>query len=93
MPFRTTAQLEQTLRKNGFNSFKKATNTRLAVLVGGSQQSRVNALSKIAQVLGGKYSPDYRTPLVKGRGGSVVSSIGVVEVDDKIVFVKPQRSQ
>ena len=93
MPFRTTAQLEQTLRKNGFNSFKKSTNTRLAVLVGGSQQSRVNALSKIAQVLGGKYSPDYRTPLVKGRGGSVVSSIGVVEVDDKIVFVKPQSSQ
>ena len=90
---RTTAQLEQILRKNGFSSFKKATNTRLAVLVDGSQQSRVNALNKIAEVLGGKYSPDYRTPIVQGRGGSVVSSIGVVEVDDKLVFVKPRSSQ
>ena len=40
-----------------------------------------------------KFNEDYRTLVVNGRGGNQVSSIGVVEVGDKIVFANPASRQ
>lgn len=89
----TIDEIELVLRKLGYTKFKNKTANRLAVL---SDGDRVQILQRIAEIFknkGSVYNPDYRTPFINGKGGNQVSSIGVVEIGNKIVFTRPASKQ
>lgn len=89
----TISDIETVLKKVGYTNFKNKTANRLAIL---SDGDRVSVLKNVAQIFsnaGAVYNPSYKTPIVGGRGGNQVSSIGVVEIGDKIVFTRPASRQ
>ena len=88
----TIQEIETRLKKMGFNRFKVKTSKRISIL----SNDRMTDLRKIEAEFwdqNAKYNAEYKTPIVNGRGGNQVSSIGVVEVGDKIVFANPASRQ
>ena len=89
----TIAEIELVLRKLGYTNFKNKTANRIAILVDGDRAGVLMRVAEIFKDKGSFYNPSYQTPLINGKGGNQVSSLGVVEIGNKIVFTRPASRQ
>lgn len=89
----TISEIELDLRKLGYINFKNKTANRIAILVDGDRSAVLRKVVEIFKDKGAVYNPSYQTPLINGKGGNQVSSLGVVEIGDKIVFTRPASRQ
>ena len=89
----TIAEIELVLRKLGYANFKNKTANRIAILVDGDRAGVLRRVAEIFKDKGSFYNPSYQTPLINGKGGNQVSSLGVVEIGNKIVFTRPASRQ
>ena len=74
----TIAEIELVLRKLGYANFKNKTANRIAILVDGDRAGVLRRVAEIFKDKGSFYNPSYQTPLINGKGGNQVSSLGVV---------------
>lgn len=89
----TIPEIELVLRKLGYTNFKNKTANRIAILVDGDRGAILRQVEQIFKSKGAIYKPNYQTPIVNGKGGNQVSSLGVVDIGDKIVFTRPASRQ
>jgi hypothetical protein len=89
----TIPEIELVLRKLGYINFKNKTANRIAILADGDRSAVLRRVAEIFKDKGAFYNPSYQTPLVNGKGGNQVSSLGVVQIGDKIVFTRPASRQ
>jgi hypothetical protein len=89
----TIPEIELILRKLGYTNFKNKTANRIAILADGDRAAVLRRVEEIFKDKGAVYKPNYQTPLVNGKGGNQVSSLGVVDIGGKIVFTRPASKQ
>lgn len=89
----TIPEIELILRKLGYTNFKNKTTNRIAILTDGDRAGVLRRVAEIFKDKGAVYKPNYQTPLINGRGGNQVSSLGVVDIGGKIVFTRPASKQ
>lgn len=86
-------QIELELKKSGYTNFKNKTVNRIAILSDGDRSAVLRKVAEIFKDKGAIYNPNYQTPIINGRGGNQVSSLGVVEIGNKIIFARPASRQ
>jgi hypothetical protein len=89
----TIGEIELKLRKLGYTNFKNKTSNRISIVVDGDRSAVLRKVAEIFKDQGAIYNPNYQTPVVNGRGGNQLSSVGVVKIGDKIVFTRPLSKQ
>lgn len=89
----TISEIELKLRKLGYTNFKSKTVNRIAILSDGDRSAVLKKVAEIFKNKGAIYNPNYQTPIINGRGGNQVSSLGVVEIGNKIIFTRPASRQ
>jgi len=97
MAVNSTTEIESRLRTAGYTRFKDRTRTRVCVLADGDRVAILRAIESLFFEEGATYNPDYRTPVVRRgnrtTGGNQVSSLGVVQVGDFLVYTAPASRQ
>lgn len=89
----TITEIELELKKSGYLNFKSKTVNRIAILSYGDRSEVLRKVAEIFKDKGAIYNPNYQTPIINGKGGNQVSSLGVVQIGDKIVFTRPASMQ
>jgi len=89
----TITEIELELKKSGYLNFKSKTINRIAILSDGDRSAVLRKVAEIFKNKGAIYNPNYQTPIINGRGGNQVSSLGVVEIGNKIIFTRPASRQ
>ena len=84
----TINEIENVLRKLGFNNFKSKTANRIAVLVDGDRGAILRQIEQIFKSKGAVYNPNYQTP-----NGNQISSLGAVDIGGKVVYTRPASRQ
>lgn len=89
----TISEIELKLRKLGYTNFKNKTSNRIAIVIDGDRSAVLRKVAEIFKDQGAIYNPNYQTPVVNGKGGNQISSLGVVNIGNKIVFTRPLSKQ
>jgi len=97
MAVNNTTEIESRLRRAGYTRFKDKTRSRVCILADGDRVAILRAVESLFFSEGATFNPDYRTPILRRgnreSGGNTVSSIGVVEIGNFLVYTAPASRQ